>query len=206
MSNKTVKVPAPDGYHWMLYDSEGVKLMPNGSSGFVPHKNATRVLEVQVVDVSVDKAGGSKRGGPQIRLYDINRAVVGKLKDHDLRMMWKRLKQWFAMGNTKGEKRLGMLQAARIIYKEMKRRGITLGEGDQMARLVGKSDILFVVAEPTPLEKARKEYLVGPDGETFKYSYLEPMGLEKEDVLIMDIEEYGKSYGKSSRSCCKGIP
>ena len=318
---KTIKVPAPDGYHWMMEDNGGVKLMPNGSSGFVPHKNATRVLEVEVIEEHVEKeesftvpeavrsaarrglrlrrkfgrgglspqeagkqgigsgvtrasdlisgkvsystvkrmkayfsrhrgdkktgpdsqgrrwgsdskptngfiawllwggdagkrwsesvvnrqeakkkAEGSQRGGPQIRLYDINRAVVSKLKDHDLRMMWKRLKQWYAMGNTKGEKRMGMLQAARLIYKEMKRRGIMLGEGDQMARLVGKSDILFVVAEPTPLEKARKEYLVGPDGETFKYSYLEPMGLEKDDVQIMDIEEYAKAYGKSSNT------
>ena len=178
----------------------------NPTTGFIAHLlwggDAGKRWSESVVnrEEAKKKSEGSQRGGPQIRLYDINKKVVGALKDHELRMMWKRLKQWYAMGNTKGEKRMGMLQAARLIYKEMKRRGIMLGEGDQMARLVGKSDILFVVAEPTPLEKARKEYLVGPDGETFKYSYLEPMGLEKDDVQIMDIEEYAKAYGKSSNT------
>ena len=89
-SSRSIRVPAPDGYHWMVFDDEGVKLMPNGPTGLVPHKNATRVLEVQIIDEPTEKAEGSKRGGPQIRLYDINRAVVSKLKDHDLRMMWKR--------------------------------------------------------------------------------------------------------------------
>ena len=119
---RTIKVPAPDGYHWMVYDKEGIKLMPNGPTGFVEHENATKVLEVQVVEEHVDKAEGSKRGGPQVRLYDITTNVVRNMKDHDLRMMWKRLKQWYGMGNTKGEKRLGMLKAARLILREMVRR------------------------------------------------------------------------------------
>ena len=311
---KTIKVPAPDGYHWMVYDEEGIKLMPNGPTGFVAHENATKVLEVQVDEEHVEKeesfsvpqdvrsaarrglrlrekfgrggltpqeagkqgigsgiarardlvggkvsystvkrmkayfsrhkgdkktgpdsqgrrwgsdskpttgfiawllwggdAGkrwsesvvrrqeakkseGSKRGGPQVRLYDITTNVVRNMKDHDLRMMWKRLKQWYGMGNTKGEKRLGMLKAARLILREMVRRKLPISGGDQMARLVGKSEILFVVAEPTPLEKARRDFLVGPDGVVFKNSYLEPMGLVKSDVHILDIEQYADKY------------
>ena len=191
---KTIKVPAPDGYHWMVYDEEGIKLMPNGPTGFVEHENATKVLEVQVVEEHIDKAEGSKRGGPQVRLYDITTNVVRNMKDHDLRMMWKRLKQWYGMGNTKGEKRLGMLKAARLILREMVRRKLPISGGDQMARLVGKSEILFVVAEPTPLEKARRDFLVGPDGVVFKNSYLEPMGLVKSDVHILDIEQYADKY------------
>lgn len=311
---KTVKVPAPEGHHWMVYDIDGVKLMANPPDGFVPHDKATEVLEVELIETHMQKeesftvpqnvrsaarrglrlrekfgrggltpqeagkqgigsgmarardlvegkvsystvkrmkaffsrhrgnkktgpdsrgrmwdsdsnptngfiahllwggdagkrwaesvvrreeakkAAGSKRGGPQIRLYDITNSVVRNMQDHDLRMMWKRLKQWYAMGNTKGEKRLGMLKAARLILREMVRRKFPISGGDQMARLVGKSEILFVVAEPTPLEKARREFLVGPDGVVFKNCYLDPMGVVKSDVDILDIEQYADIY------------
>lgn len=42
--------------------------------------------------------------------------------------------------------------------------------------------IVFVSASPSPLEMARKEALIGADGELFAERYLAPMGLEKTDV------------------------
>ena len=42
--------------------------------------------------------------------------------------------------------------------------------------------IVFVSASPSPLEMARKEALVGADGEFFARRYLAPMGLTKADV------------------------
>lgn len=42
--------------------------------------------------------------------------------------------------------------------------------------------IVFVSASPSPLEMARKEALIGADGELFAERYLAPMGLTKADV------------------------
>ena len=42
--------------------------------------------------------------------------------------------------------------------------------------------IVFVSASPSPLEMARKEALIGADGELFSERYLAPMGLKKADV------------------------
>ena len=42
--------------------------------------------------------------------------------------------------------------------------------------------VVFVAASPTPLELARREPLVGPDGEIFLKTYIEPLGLTKSQV------------------------
>lgn len=44
--------------------------------------------------------------------------------------------------------------------------------------------IVFITASPSPLEMARKEALVGADGEMFADRYLAPMGLTKADVVV----------------------
>jgi len=44
--------------------------------------------------------------------------------------------------------------------------------------------ITFVGANPGPIEAARKEALVGPDGVTFKDVYLAPLSMQKADIAI----------------------
>ncbi len=46
------------------------------------------------------------------------------------------------------------------------------------------AQIAFIASSPSETERARREPMVGPAGETFKTLYLDPAGLKKEDVAI----------------------
>jgi hypothetical protein len=58
---------------------------------------------------------------------------------------------------------------------------------------VGKREIekrlLFVVSTPSGLDVARGRHLCGPSGERFAKSYLEPVGLKREQVDVIDLGE-----------------
>ena len=58
---------------------------------------------------------------------------------------------------------------------------------------VGKREIekrlLFVVSTPSGLDVARGKHLCGPSGERFAKSYLEPVGLKREQVDVIDLGE-----------------
>jgi hypothetical protein len=52
--------------------------------------------------------------------------------------------------------------------------------------------LLFVVSTPSGLDVARGKHLCGPSGERFAKSYLEPVGLERGDVDVIDLGELGE--------------
>lgn len=62
----------------------------------------------------------------------------------------------------------------------------------EVARATAKVDfvgpqsakLLFVSASPSPLEVARREAIIGPDGALFQEKYLAPLGLTKSDVAV----------------------
>jgi len=55
---------------------------------------------------------------------------------------------------------------------------------------VSKALISFVVSELSPVEKARNEALIGATGDIFKELYLDPLGIDREDVHITkDVDE-----------------
>jgi len=49
--------------------------------------------------------------------------------------------------------------------------------------------LLFVVSTPSDLDIARRRHLCGPSGERFAKSYLEPLGLGRSDVDVVDLGE-----------------
>ena len=59
-----------------------------------------------------------------------------------------------------------------------------------------KGRLLFIVSQPTELDVVRKSHLCGVDGQVFKEHYLEPLGLAREDVDVIDIGEL-ESYKDS---------
>jgi hypothetical protein len=63
-----------------------------------------------------------------------------------------------------------------------------LPEGHPRAGKVEKR-LLFVVSTPSDLDIARRRHLCGPSGERFAKSYLEPLGLGRPDVDVVDLGE-----------------
>lgn len=55
--------------------------------------------------------------------------------------------------------------------------------------------LMFVVSTPSGLDVARGEHLCGLTGERFIKSYLDPLGLHKSDVNIIDLGELSDCYG-----------
>ena len=54
---------------------------------------------------------------------------------------------------------------------------------------VQKRRLLFVVSQPSNLDRVRKSQLCGVEGRVFKEQYLEPLGLERSDVEVIDMGE-----------------
>jgi hypothetical protein len=75
---------------------------------------------------------------------------------------------------TDGERVEGLLATAEQIQKVSPLDFV----GPEVAKVV------FVAHQPSGLEMARREALVGPDGAKFMESYLEPLGLSKADVAV----------------------
>ena len=63
-----------------------------------------------------------------------------------------------------------------------------LPDGHPRAGKVEKR-LLFVVSTPSDLDVARRRHLCGPSGERFAKSYLEPLGLGRLDVDVVDLGE-----------------
>lgn len=53
------------------------------------------------------------------------------------------------------------------------------------------SPLIFVVSRPNEVEKARGEYLAGPDGQTFREIYLTPYNVTKSGCSIIDTSQLG---------------
>ena len=54
---------------------------------------------------------------------------------------------------------------------------------------VQKRRLLFVVSQQSNLDRVRKSQLCGVEGRVFKEQYLEPLGLERSDVDVIDMTE-----------------
>ncbi len=63
---------------------------------------------------------------------------------------------------------------------------------EQQKERMSKADVAFVVSSLEPVEKARKEPLVGDAGITFRDKYLNPLGFKKDEgaiVLLTDVDQ-----------------
>ena len=58
-----------------------------------------------------------------------------------------------------------------------------------------KKRLLFVVSTPSNLDIVRKRHLCGAEGRLFNELYLEPLGLKRDDVDVIDVGSTGsKTY------------
>lgn len=62
-----------------------------------------------------------------------------------------------------------------------------LPEGHPKKEKVKK--LLFIVSQPSNLDRVRKSHLCGVDGRVFQEHYLEPLGLVRKDVNVIDLSE-----------------
>lgn len=62
-----------------------------------------------------------------------------------------------------------------------------LPEGHPKKEKVKK--LLFIVSQPSNLDRVRKSHLCGVEGRVFQEQYLKPLGLERSDVDVIDLSE-----------------
>jgi hypothetical protein len=148
----TVKLKAPDGYHWMLTEGETPKLMEGEA-----HEGASEVAEFELVE------------------------PVAKPKEWD--------KIYRAILERTGNKDLAAATATARVGKAK-------DEPEPLHESPGNA-VLFVISTPTPLDKARGAHLCGTTGVTFAKSYLEPIGLTRDDVDVISLDELKAAATKS---------
>ena len=64
-------------------------------------------------------------------------------------------------------------------------------ESGGLGSLRHNSPLIFVVSRPNEVEKARGEFLSGPDGRTFREVYLDPFSVHKGACSIVDTSQLG---------------
>ena len=145
----------------------------------------------------------------KIALARISQEAYEGSSDIDLQEVWGQLSNWYSSAKKKQSSVKSIVSAALITRKEMGRRklGVSAGalvEATAEFEALTKSDedlvrgvpavpaigplnarVAFIEASLDPMERARGEQLVGPVGACFIEKYLRPLGLQREDVLLM---------------------
>tara|TARA_R110001583_G_scaffold10423_5_gene48236 strand:+ start:1373 stop:2356 length:984 start_codon:yes stop_codon:yes gene_type:complete len=113
---KTYNIAAPEGFHWMQYESGPVLMMGE----YAPHEGAAETAAFEVVE------------------------------EHDPERM---------------------------------------PQAEPVPAPVQKRRLLFVVSQQSNLDRVRKTQLCGVEGRVFKEQYLEPLGITRTDVDVIDMGE-----------------
>jgi uracil-DNA glycosylase family 4 len=88
-----------------------------------------------------------------------------------------------------------VIKAAILVLEEFKRRGMDV-EPNELTSAVEEFKgpltptgvkVAFVGACPTPIEAARREPFISDNGLTLRKQYLEPLGLRREDVALLNV-------------------
>jgi len=164
------------------------------------------------------KAGGQRRYAKAntrflagMVISQMTPGVIERLSDSDLHISWEYLNDWFGEHKKDMDLHPKVVRTASSLMSELQRRGIKcppcemMREASRQAEIekaqlkkLNKSSVAvhrpdspvaFVVEEPNAVDKARGEYLVGQDGRVFSDLYLQPLGLKKSDVCIVDITQ-----------------
>lgn len=145
----------------------------------------------------------------KIALAHISSKAYEGASDDDLQEVWGQLGRWYSSAKKKRTPVEAIVNAALITRKELGRRKLAVSAGSLVEataefEALAKSDkglvrgdpevpatgprdarVAFVEASLDPMERARGEQLVGPVGACFNEKYLQPLGLGREDVLLM---------------------
>ena len=136
---------------------------------------------------------------------------LSELGNKDLQTVWNHLLAWFKEHGGDEDLYDKMVHAAMNAMGEMTSRDMKCGASTlareaktlyerkqaQLKKLNKsevpvqnpESDIVFVVESPNEVDKARGSYLVGQDGRIFNDTYLNPLGLSKSDVCVIDVSQ-----------------
>ena len=149
-------------------------------------------------------------GVRQSALAHLTSSSLEPISDKRLSQIWKTLGGWFSSYKRLKKSTSEIINAASAVLSEMEKREISV-ESDQLTKAISSLDIrksdgalvefikegiqginsgskfVFVVSRPNEIEKARGEFLTGPDGLTFKEKYLSPLGVSKDDCSVIDI-------------------
>tara|TARA_R110000824_G_scaffold55027_5_gene151624 strand:+ start:4771 stop:6837 length:2067 start_codon:yes stop_codon:yes gene_type:complete len=164
------------------------------------------------------KAGGQARTTKAkykvvalLMLSQIRPGILSQMDSTELGQVWEHLQDCFSQFK-KDEMMVGrIVGAATSVVSEMRNREIGIapsrllresqraidGQTDKLKQLNktgvpiwnSSSQVVFVVSEANEIDKARGEFMSGPDGRTFQDLYLDHLKLRKSDVCILDVSQ-----------------
>jgi len=146
-----------------------------------------------------------------LALSQIRPGVLSQTENGDLGEMWEFLQSTFSQYRTEPMMRGRVVAAASRVVEEFQNRGLSAQPSElhresqrlidtlrhQLASLnktgvpIWNADapIVFVVSEANEVDKARGEFLSGPDGRTFQDLYLDRLKLRKSEVCVLDVSQ-----------------
>jgi len=156
-------IEPPDGFHWMD-TPDGPKLMPGD---YQPHEGAVERYEFEVIETheEIEKPGPGKHSAEWDRIFE---AILERTGDEQL-------------AAATATARVGKADDPKTPAKPSERRS-----GSTRTK---KRRPLFVVSTPTELDVVRSRHLCGPNGERFVKQFLEPIGLNRDEVDVVDLGE-----------------
>lgn len=174
------KTTANDGEHYHLF------LMPDGSVALSELGGAHRHALGDELDIEIEHTHEVNHGGVRY----VTHSTLGHT--HEAGVMstsWGGMHQHHITINT-GMQVTSLTPAA---YYELI---LANRPADTLNPLVihgPRESIAFISANPTTTDIARQESLTGPAGKVFKETYLKPLGMTRDDVILANIiPDHGK--------------
>jgi len=146
-----------------------------------------------------------------LALSQIRPAVLSQTENKELVDIWDYLRSAFSQFKTDPMMRGRIVAAASRAVEEIQNRKLELDPSElhrEAQRLIDTlrhqlaslnktgvpiwnagAPVVFVVSEANEIDKARGEFLSGPDGRTFQDLYLNRLKLRKSEVCILDVSQ-----------------
>ena len=166
------------------------------------------------------KAGGGARATKAkykvisiLVLSQLRPSVLSQMETVELDQVWSYLQECFSQFKKDPIMRGRIIASASKVVEEMQKREMKIepaqllresqrvidGHREDLKELSKtgvpiwnpKASLVFVVSEANDIDKARGEFLSGPDGRTFQDLYLNRLNLKKSDVCILDVSQIG---------------
>ena len=162
-----------------------------------------------------NKKSYSEKQNPSVinllALSQIRPSTLAQMDEADLAEVWEYLSNLFSQFKTDPMIRGRIIAAASRAVEEIQSRKVVLKASElhrESQRLIDShksqiealnktgvpiwnpgGSVVFVVSEANEIDKARGEFLSGPDGRAFKDLYLDRLKLRKSDVCILDVSQ-----------------
>jgi uracil-DNA glycosylase len=142
----------------------------------------------------------------KLALTEIKPEKLKDVPDEELHAVWLRLQQWYVNAKKRKQAVENVVNAALWVKREIESRRQKVednalteeiahlakaieGEPEQVPTIAptgpNHARFAFVVGALSPSDIARKELLTGAEGALFQREYLRPLGLTREDVLLL---------------------